>query len=156
ERQRLRKNAPHLVHRLPFLFPILERGGVISKRLSGGFEAMLRTYDWAGGWREGILHQKLSRDEVIARCPTLNPDDIAKGYMYFDARADDARLTLAVIRTALRHGAVALNYAEVTDVVRSATRVSGVNALVDGDQITVSARCVVMATGVWLRDWAPS
>ena len=39
ERQRLRKNADHLVQRLPFLFPILTRDGVFDRRLASGFEA---------------------------------------------------------------------------------------------------------------------
>src|SRR5262245_1874625 len=34
ERQRLRRNAPHLVRVLPFLIPILTRDGLISRRLA--------------------------------------------------------------------------------------------------------------------------
>lgn len=77
ERQRLRNNAPHLVQRLPFMFPVLARGGALDPRLASGFEALLWSYDAAGGWREGRLHQRLSRNEVIARCPTLGPTSCA-------------------------------------------------------------------------------
>src|SRR5690606_35644993 len=45
ERQRLRRNAGHLVQRLPFLFPVLERDGVFDKRLATAFESLLWTYD---------------------------------------------------------------------------------------------------------------
>jgi glycerol-3-phosphate dehydrogenase len=153
ERQRLRKNAGHLVQRLPFLFPVLKRDGVFDKRLAAGFESLLWTYDLAGGWREGVLHQKLTPNEVLAHCPTFDIDNVEGGFMYFDGRADDARLTLDVVRTAVFHGAVALNGAEVTELTRQSGKVSGAVAHIDGEEITVRAQSVVNATGVWLRDW---
>jgi glycerol-3-phosphate dehydrogenase len=94
ERQRLRRNARHLVQRLPFLFPVMERDGVFDKRLAKAFEGLLWTYDLAGGWREGILHQKLTKAEVLSHCPTFNEEHLKGGFLYFDARVDDARLTL--------------------------------------------------------------
>ncbi|ERG63216.1 hypothetical protein L332_01940 [Agrococcus pavilionensis RW1] len=153
ERQRLRKNARHLVQRLPFLFPVLSVDGVFDRRLAAGFESLLWTYDLAGGWREGILHQKLSKSEVLAHCPTFKAENLDGGFLYFDARADDARLTLAIARTAALHGAVVLNGAKVTDVRRGGGKVTGVTAEVDGEEIAVSGRSVVIAVGSWLRDW---
>ena len=100
------RNARHLVQRLPFLFPVMEREGVFDKRLAKAFESLLWTYDIAGGWREGILHQKLSKAEVLSHCPTFREEHLTGGFMYFDARVDDARLTLNVARTAAFHGAV--------------------------------------------------
>ena len=55
--------------------------------------------------------------------------------MYYDARADDARLTLALARTAAFHGATVLNGAKVTEVTRTGGKVSGVVAEVDGREI---------------------
>ena len=153
ERQRLRRNAPHLVQRLPFLFPILSRGGVFDRRLARAFEGLLWTYDLAGGWREGVLHKALGRDEVLARCPTLRAELVERGLVYYDARADDARLTLTVARTAAFHGAVVVNHARAVEVLRERGRVAGAVVEVDGGQRTVRARAVVNATGVWLRDW---
>ncbi|MEJ2769006.1 FAD-dependent oxidoreductase, partial [Mycetohabitans sp. B46] len=89
ERQRLRRNARHLVQRLPFLFPVMERDGVFDKRLAKAFESLLWTYDLAGGWREGILHQKLTKAEVLSHCPTFNEAYLTGGFLYFDARVDD-------------------------------------------------------------------
>ncbi len=153
ERQRLRKNAKHLVQRLPFLFPVLSDNGVFDRRLAAGFESLLWTYDIAGGWREGVLHQKLSKNEVLAHCSTFKGEKLDGGFMYYDARADDARLTLALARTAAHHGAAILNGAKVTEVTRSGGKVSGIVAEVDGREVTASARVVVIATGAWLRDW---
>ncbi|MDN8600935.1 glycerol-3-phosphate dehydrogenase/oxidase [Citrobacter sp. S2-9] len=154
ERQRMRRNARHLVQRLPFLFPVLDKNGVFDKRLSSAFESLLWTYDLAGGWREGILHQKLTPAEVLSHCPTLKEEQLSGGFMYFDARVDDARLTLALIRTAAFHGAVVTNHAEVIATTRDPHgKVNGAVIHADSREIQVKARVVIMATGVWLRDW---
>lgn len=155
ERQRLRRNASHLVQRLPFLFPILERDGIFDARMAKAFESLLWSYDLAGGWREGILHQKLTPDEVLAHCPTFRDEYLRGGLMYFDARVDDARLTLALARSAAFHGASILNHARVEEITRTVSgSVDGaVVRTVEGREIRVRARTVIMATGVWLRDW---
>ena len=62
ERQRLRKNAPHLVHLLPFMIPILTRGGVVSRKIGRGLGMAMWGYDLTGGWRIGKLHKKLKGD----------------------------------------------------------------------------------------------
>lgn len=152
ERRRLRKNAAHLVQRLPFLFPVLERDGIFDKRLAAGFESLLWTYDLAGGWREGVLHQKLSKAEVLSHCPTFKEEYLNSGFMYYDGRADDARLTLTLARTAAFHGAAVLNGAAVLDAVRSGGKITGVRADIAGQDVTVRARCVINATGAWLRE----
>ena len=155
ERQRLRRNARHLVQRLPFLFPILERDGVFDKRLAKAFESLLWTYDVAGGWREGILHQKLTKAEVLSHCPTFKEEGLLGGFLYFDARVDDARLTLAVARSAAFHGAVVLNHAKAIEVTRNEHgKVDGVVVQAGEQEIRARAGVVVMATGVWLRDWS--
>lgn len=155
ERQRLRRNARHLVQRLPFLFPILEKDGVFDKRMSKAFESLLWTYDMAGGWREGILHQKLTPAEVLSHCPTFKETGLLGGFLYFDARVDDARLTLGVMRTAAFHGATVINHAKVIEVTRNAHgKVDGVIVQADQQEIRVRAAVVIMATGVWLRDWS--
>lgn len=154
ERQRLRRNARHLVQRLPFLFPILDKNGVFDKRLATAFEGLLWTYDLAGGWREGILHQKLTPAEVLSHCPTLREEMLSGGFLYFDARVDDARLTLALVKTAAKQGAIVVNHAEVISTTHGANgKVNGVVVHTEGKEITVHARTVVLATGVWLRDW---
>ncbi|ONY28949.1 FAD-dependent oxidoreductase [Burkholderia cenocepacia] len=154
ERQRLRRNARHLVQRLPFLFPVMEREGVFDRRLAKAFESLLWTYDIAGGWREGILHQKLTKAEVLSHCPTFNETYLTGGFLYFDARVDDARLTLNLVRTAAFHGAAVANHARVVELTRDGHgKVDGAIVHADGRERRVRARVVVMATGVWLRDW---
>ncbi|PXX71744.1 glycerol-3-phosphate dehydrogenase [Nocardia tenerifensis] len=152
ERQRYRRNAPHLVQRLPFLFPILAHDGVFDPRIARAFESLLWTYDLAGGWRIGKLHQRLTVDEVLAHAPTLRAEHLEGGLMYYDSRADDARLTLAVVRTAARLGAVVANGARVNALLSTDGQVRGARVEADGDDIEVRARVVVNATGVWADD----
>lgn len=156
ERQRLRRNAGHLVQRLPFLFPILSVDGIFDRRLVKGFESLLWSYDLAGGWREGVLHRKLSPEEVLAQCPLFKEDNLDGGLMYYDARVDDARLTLTVARTAAFHGAAIANHVKASSVVRRGGKVAGVLAEADGREITIRSRSVVVAVGSWLRDWDPA
>src|SRR3954469_22156974 len=59
ERQRLRKNAPHLVRILPFMIPILTKGGVVSRKIARALGTSMWMYDLTGGWRIGKLHKKL-------------------------------------------------------------------------------------------------
>ena len=153
ERQRLRNNASFLVQRLPFMFPIMTKDGVFDRRLSLGFEAALTAYDALGGWREGVLHKRLSTPEVLLQAPTLRQEYLLGGYMFYDARADDARLTLTIARSAAAAGATVANYVKATDITRSGGKVSGAVVQADGREIRVRADSVIMATGSWLRDW---
>ena len=142
ERQRLLRNAPHLVKPLPFLIPLYG-----AKTIAKALNSALWMYDLTGGIRIGKRHHRISPDDTIAHMPTLRREGLAAGFEYYDAQADDARLTLGIVRTAvLDHGAVAANYAGVTDLLKdSGGQVVGARI---GD-IDVRARVVVNATGVW-------
>jgi glycerol-3-phosphate dehydrogenase len=146
ERQRLLGNAPHLVRPLPFLIPAYG-----SRARMRAISAALWTYDAVGGFRIGSLHRRLSVADTLTRAPALRAATQSGGglvgsHLYLDAHADDARLTLAVLRTAvLDHRAVAANYAPVRELL------PGSGAVIDagGRDIEVRASVVVNATGVW-------
>jgi glycerol-3-phosphate dehydrogenase len=172
ERQRLLDNAPHLVSPLPFLIPLFGRDGVVNKGVARAYATALTLYDLTGGLRIGKRHRRIDRAEALAHLPTLRTDRLVAGFVYYDARADDARLTLALARTAaLDYGAVVANYAEVMGlVVDAAGQVRGarVRPAVRGpagdtlaspgdagggsNDIEVRAHVVVNATGVWSDD----
>ncbi len=87
------------------------------------YATALRLYDVTGGWRIGKRHRRIDQAETLAHLPTLRTDRLVAGFLYYDARADDARLTLAVARTAaLDHGAVVANYTEVVGLVTTTPR----------------------------------
>jgi glycerol-3-phosphate dehydrogenase len=158
ERQRLLDNAPQLVSPLPFLIPLFGRDGVVSKTVARSYSIALWLYDLTGGLRIGARHKRVSKEEALEHLPTLKTEHLVAGFLYFDARADDARLTLTLARTAaLVHGAVVANY---TPVVRLTGDDNGVTtgAIVRSDasdaasEFPVRARVVVNATGVWADD----
>lgn len=161
ERQRLLDNAPHLVRPLPFLIPLFGEGGVVSKAVARSYRTALWLYDLTGGVRIGHRHRRLRREEVLEDVPVLDVDHLVAGFRYFDARGDDARLVIALARTAAeRFGTVVATRAAVTGFVHDDDgRATGVVAspCAPGDDpspIRVAARVVVNATGVWADELA--
>ncbi len=150
ERQRLLRNAPHLVDVLPFLIPMFGKDGVIHPKLARALGSAMWMYDLTGGARIGKLHKRISADETMAHMPTLPPGRVAASYLYYDAQADDARLTMTIARTAaVLHGAVCVNHAPVVELLRRGVHVQGAVVEAHGRRIEVRARQVVNATGVW-------
>jgi len=147
ERQRLLDNAPHLVSVLPFLIPLFGKDGVVNKTVAKAYATALWLYDLTGGIRIGRRHKRISIDEAMAHVPTLKRDRLAAAFLYYDARADDARLTLTILRTAvLDFGAVAANYSPVVAMLKEGDHVRGAR-LADGTEVRASV--VVNAAGVW-------
>ena len=151
ERQRLRRNAPHLVQLLPFLIPIFSKDGLINPKVARALGSAMWMYDLTGGARIGKLHRRLKRAKAIEHMPTIPEERLAGAYLYYDAAADDARLTLTIARTAaLDHGAVVANHTKVVGLRHDAAgRCDGAVVEADGRRIEVSARAVVNAAGVW-------
>jgi glycerol-3-phosphate dehydrogenase len=155
ERQRLIRNAPHLVSVLPFLIPVLTKDGPVSKKIAKALRSALWMYDLTGGLRIGRRHRHLDAVQSLAHCPTLPADRLSSGFVYFDAQADDARVTLTVARTAAAHGAIVANRCEVVELVKDLDgTVAGavVHDRLADRRITVRARAVVSATGVWVDE----
>jgi glycerol-3-phosphate dehydrogenase len=153
ERQRLLENAPFLVRPLPFLIPLFGNNGVASKALVRGYATALRIYDLTGGWRIGKRYRKLTKDQALAHLPSLNMERLVAGFLYFDARGDDARVALTLARSAaLDFGADVANYVRAVDILHDEHgRVSGVLCRNEVDRSTfeIVAHTVVNATGVW-------
>ena len=152
ERRRLMRNAPHMVEVLPFLIPIMTKDGVISRKIAKALGSALWMYDVTGGWRIGKLHRRLSAEKAATHFPSTHLDRLSGGFLYFDATADDARLTLTIARTAAEHGAVVINRARVVGIVHRDDRVAGAMVDADGTSIDVAARTIVNACGVWADD----
>ena len=161
ERGRLLRNAPHLARPLSFVLPLYASsrrpvGLPVAPPFGIGLGAILDTglwlYDQLAGKENVGEHRRISVAEVAERAASLTPDGLKTGFIYYDAQADDARLTLAVLRSAAERGALLANYVEATGFVRGAGgRVAGVvvRDRLSGETHTISARHVVNATGVW-------
>ncbi len=147
ERARLIRLAPHLVRLNEFLFPL--RGLPGWSRLFYGSGMLL--YDVLGSARSGGFHRHLRVGSTLEYAPQLRRPGLRGGLVYHDAVADDARLGLAVTRTALDRGAVAVTRIRATGPIHERDRIAGVHArdLVSGAELDIRADRVVDATGVW-------
>jgi glycerol-3-phosphate dehydrogenase len=130
--------APHLVERLPFVFPLYRDGPHRPWVVRTGvllYSALARAK----------LNGRVSKRRALRLVPQLRTEGLHSCALYADASTNDGRLTLANVRAAADRGATVLNYAEVT-----AVRDDGADVLVDGETIRVQARSIVNATGPWL------
>lgn len=156
ERQRLLNNAPYLVEPLPFLIPLFGSHGVASKALVRGYSTALLLYDVSGGWRIGHRYRRLTRNEALTHLPTLQTDRLVAGFLYYDARGDDARVALTLAKTAaLTYGTDVATYVRALEVTKNAEgRVVAVRARdeLSGHEFDIATGSVVNATGVWADD----
>jgi glycerol-3-phosphate dehydrogenase len=156
ERQRLLSNAPYLVEPLPFLIPLFGTNGVASKALARGYATALRIYDVSGGWRIGHRYRRVTKDEALAHLPTLRTDRLVAGFLYYDARGDDARVALVLAQTAaLSYDACVATYVRALALAKDdhgRVRALRVRDERSGDEFDVTTRSVVNATGVWADD----
>ncbi|HYK94812.1 MAG TPA: glycerol-3-phosphate dehydrogenase/oxidase [Candidatus Dormibacteraeota bacterium] len=147
ERARLLRLAPHLVRLEPFLFPIY--GIPLLHQAFYGSGIFL--YDLLGARRDGGFAKHLRPSSAIDYAPDLRPKGLAGGIIYHDGVEDDARLALAVLRTALRGGAVAATRVHAQQPLLDGERLIGasVRDLVSGNEFEIRAERVIDATGVW-------
>jgi glycerol-3-phosphate dehydrogenase len=146
EREVLLRIAPHLVKPLAFTWPLYRRARVGKLKLGAG----LLAYQLMAGTRSR-RHSMLDAGETIAREPSLKKEGLLGGAVYYDARTDDARLTLATALAARDNGASIHTYHPVEDLLVEAGKAIGVIVRSDHDQraYEVRARVIVNATGVW-------
>ena len=152
ERAILLANAPHLVQPLPFVIPAYGWRGRLWDRWFYG--AGLVAYDVLAGRASLGRTRQLSRSQLLGHAPGTQPAGLVGGVEYFDAQFDDARLAVALARTAIRHGAVAVNYCRVTGLVGDGGHLAGVEVedRETGRRFVARSRCVVNATGAWVDD----
>ena len=146
ERGLLLKNAPHLVHDLAFVVPNYEWWEAPFYGLG------LRLYQALAG-KHGLGKSRLlSREETLCRLPTLKPEGLRGGAIYYDGQFDDSRLLIHMAFTAFEQGATLLNYCPVTGFTSNSRGIiDGVLArdAETGNEIRASAKVVVNATGAF-------
>ncbi|MDF1822146.1 MAG: glycerol-3-phosphate dehydrogenase/oxidase [Alcanivoracaceae bacterium] len=143
ERERLLQELPELVVRQTYLFPI--RKGKFPGRWA--MKVILWLYDFLAGIRD---HRWVPIMEVARRAPGLNRAGLKGAMSYTDALTDDSRLVMRALHEAASHGARACNYMEAAAVTPGADGISvQLRDVLNGDEATVKARCVINATGAW-------
>ncbi|QQW36314.1 glycerol-3-phosphate dehydrogenase/oxidase [Mycobacterium marinum] len=143
------RNAPHLVHAMPQLVPLLPSMDHLKR-------ALVRTGFLAGdalrmlaGTPSSTLprSRRVSAQRVVELAPTVRRDGLAGGLLAYDGQLiDDARLVTAVARTAAQHGARILTYVGASEATGTSARLTDQRS---GESFDVSARAVINAAGVW-------
>jgi glycerol-3-phosphate dehydrogenase len=148
ERGLLQKNAPHLVQNEIFVIP--------------GYKWWTKYYYTIGLTMYDLLSGKLSlgrsrpisKKETVRRLPTINQEGLRGGVIYHDGQFDDSRLSINLAQTINEKGGVALNYFEVTGLLKQNESISGVKAVdrETGKEYKIKGKAVINATGVFVDE----
>src|SRR5512133_4134928 len=149
ERTTLLHNAPHLAQPLPFVVPSYRYWEIPF------YGVGLKMYDALAGKAGLGATEFLSSGETLACLPTIRRQGLKGGVKYWDGQFDDARLALALARTAASRGALVINYFPVTGLKHVDGKVVGLRArdTETGLAHELNARCVINATGVWVDEF---
>lgn len=143
ERGILRKNAPHLVHNLPFIVPNYDWW-------EGPFYGIgMKIYDMLAG-KEGFgKSEMISKEETLNHIPTVEEEGLNGGVIYYDGQFDDARLVINIAKTAAEQGATIINYMPVTKLINKSGLLRTViaNDLETGKEYELNAKVIINATG---------
>ncbi|TFV64885.1 UNVERIFIED_ORG: glycerol-3-phosphate dehydrogenase/oxidase [Bacillus sp. AZ43] len=142
--------APHLVRRLPFLVPDVAGRDVTALAAAGGRLGDAVRLSVPGGRASLPSTRRVGADEVSRLVPGVRSG--RGGVVFWDGQlSDDARLVVALARTAAAYGATVLTGAAVTSVDGAEVHVR-----VDDESFVLRAGVVVNAAGVWAQRLAPS
>ena len=150
ERAILLRNAPHLVQPVPFVLPVYGARGRWLDRWFYGSGLLL--YDLLASKERFGRTEYLGAAAALERVPGLRAQGLAGALQYWDGQFDDARLAVALARTAISLGAAVVNHCAAIELVHAGGRLSGV-VVEDRDSSrrhVLHTRCVINAAGVWV------
>jgi glycerol-3-phosphate dehydrogenase len=148
ERGRLYRNAPHLVHDMAFVIPSYHWW---QKPFYG---VGMKVYDALAG-KLGLSPSRiLSRAKTIQALPTLRTEGLSGGVEYHDGQFDDSRLAVNLAQTAVEQGAAVLNYVKCTGLIKTGSRVTGIQARdeLSGENFEIAGKTIINATGVFVDE----
>jgi glycerol-3-phosphate dehydrogenase len=151
ERERLFRNAPHLVKPLSFVIPLYDR----NKRPPWMIKAGMIGYDILSFDKSVSNHQMLSRDQTLRRLAGLNPEGLKGAAQYYDGQVELAeRLCVENALSAQAHGAMVLTYTQVKKFILKNNAVQGVEFidLFDGNQYRACAPVTLNIAGPWVDE----
>jgi glycerol-3-phosphate dehydrogenase len=149
ERKIVQVIAPHLARETPFIIPARNAGAIAKLR------AGLWTFEKLGGVPKSRRHEVWSPSDLRTREPAIATDGLAGAVVYPEYLTDDARLTLANVRSAAACGATVVNHAAARSILTDDGRASGVEVvetLPGAPERTarLAARMIVNAAGPWV------
>lgn len=155
-RHLMRSIAPHLIRAVPMLLPLTDAVSARQEHLARaghlGGDALRML---SGSSRRSLPGpRRVAPAEALALAPALRREGLRGGLVYWDGQLeDDARLVVALARTAAGHGARILTYCAATEVTGAGAAVRDVRT---GACFDLRARHVINATGVWASELEPA
>lgn len=145
ERKNFLHNAPHLTRPLAILTP------VYSWFEASYFLIGLKLYDFIAGSATLGRSEFLSKGEALKRFPMMKQEHLKGAVVYFDGQFDDARMNITIVLTAIREGAVAVNYVRALGLIKTNNKVVGVQVRdeISHKTLTISSKVVINATGTY-------
>lgn len=149
------RTAPHLVRPLPFLSAL---DATMPPALAAFTELGIRAGDLlrvAAGTPDTLLPhpRRVGVVQALSFFPALRRDELRGAILFWDGQLeDDARLVIAVARTAAAHGAMVLTYCDALQASRDRVRVHDTQG---GAAFEIRCKHVINATGVWAGNVAP-
>ena len=145
ERKAVQAIAPHLARETPFVIPARSSGAIAKLR------AGLWTFEKLGGVPKSRKHEVWSQAQLQERERAVAAEGLTGAVVYPEYLTDDARLTLANVRSAAAHGATCLNHARVVAIVTEHGHATGLE-IADGEgrRARLLARTIVNAAGPWV------
>ncbi|KAH0586919.1 hypothetical protein H2248_005754 [Termitomyces sp. 'cryptogamus'] len=111
ERHIFLQTAPYLSHMLPIMLPIYKHWQVPY------YWAGCKLYDFLAGKQNIQSSYLLSKSRALHSFPTLNPNGLVGAVVYYDGQHNDSRMNIALVLTAIAHGATITNYTALTSLV---------------------------------------
>ena len=148
ERKIVQDIAPQLTRQTPFVMPARNQAGIA--RLQAGLWA----FEKLGGVPKDRRHEVWSRAQTHANEPAIDTTDIAGAVVYPEYLTEDARLTLANVRSAQAAGAVVVNYASAAEILIENGKAVGARVVespkLGEREARVLAKIIVNAAGPWV------
>lgn len=148
ERAIVYENGPHVTTPEWMMLPF-HKGGTF-----GAFSTSigLKVYDFLAGVKKSERRSMFSVEEAKKREPLVKQDGLKGGGYYVEYRTDDARLTIEVMKEAVKRGTTAINYTKVTSFIYNNKKVVGVNVIdvITEEEYVIYAKKIVNATGPWV------
>ena len=149
----LQHTAPHLVEPVAFVFPFEHR--LIDRAFIGAGVLLYDTMATRPGRKRAVpMHRHLGKKALSAHFPGLADDAAVGALEYYDAKVDDARFVMTLVRSAVSYGAAAANHVSVIGYLHDGDQVAGVRARdeISGEEFDIHARRTILAGGVWTEE----
>src|SRR5450432_1280127 len=149
ERKAVERIAPHLTRQTPFVIPA-KTAAALAKLRAG-----LWAFEKLGGVPKDRRHEVWSQRDLLDREPAVDARDLFGAVVYPEYLTEDARMTLANVRSASAKGAQVVSYAPVRGLIVEDGRAVGLTigdglSDVDADRARVRGRVIVNAAGPWV------